>query len=470
MTTVHVMSPLISEMAAPWRDAPYVILAKGAVDSLLEISSHVLIDKEALPLSGEYRARIEEANARFAGQGQRVLGVGYRIWEDADLPDDETELEAGLVFTGLVAMMDPPRPEAREAVKVAGEAGIRPVMITGDHPLTAFEIARDLGIAQEDRCLDRCLTGRDLEEMSEAELEAVVEEVAVYARVSPEHKLNIVQALQDRGEIAAMTGDGVNDAPALKAANIGVAMGITGTDVSKEAADMVLLDDNFATIVAAVEQGRVIFDNIRKFIKYTLSSNTGELFVMLVGPFLGMPLPLLPLQILWINLVTDGLPGIALAEERGERGVMRRPPFAPNESVFSQGIGVQIIWIGLLMGAVSLALGYISWRIDPGGPWRTMVFTTMVLAQMGNALALRSSRDSLFRIGPFSNRLMVLAIVASVILQLALIYLPVFQRVFSTRPLTPQELLICVLVSLTVFVAVEVYKAFRRWQEGRESN
>ncbi len=364
-------------------------------------------------------------------------------------------------------MMDPPRAEVKEAVATAREAGIRPVMITGDHPLTAFQIAKDLDIAQEDRCLDHCLTGQDLQRMSSSDLEQVVEQVAVYARVAPEHKLRIVEALQYQGEIVAMTGDGVNDAPALKKADIGVAMGITGTDVSKEASDMVLLDDNFATIVAAVEQGRVIFDNIRKFIKYTLSSNTGELFVMLIGPFLGMPLPLLPLQILWINLVTDGLPGIALADEKGERGIMRRPPFHPKESVFSRGLGTQIIWIGLLMGAVSLLVGYQYWRSDPEGPWRTMVFTTMVLSQMGNALAIRSSIDSLFRIGPFSNRLMVFAVVSTFALQLVLIYVPAFQRIFKTQPLGAQEFLVCALASLGVFVAVEVSKAVRRLRTGR---
>ena len=462
MTTVHRMPETVREYDVPWRDAPYVVFTKGAVDSLLDVTSHVLVDKEFVPLDGELRQRILDANAGFAQQGQRVLGVSFRIWEEPELPAKEESLEADEIFVGLLAMMDPPRPEVREAVATARTAGIRPVMITGDHPLTAFQIARDLEIAQEDRCLDRCVTGQELQQMTSGDLESIVDQVAVYARVSPEHKLRIVEALQGRGEIAAMTGDGVNDAPALKRADIGVAMGITGTDVSKEAADMVLLDDNFATIVAAVEQGRVIFDNIRKFIRYTLSSNTGELFVMLVAPFVGMPLPLLPLQILWINLVTDGLPGIALAEEKEERGVMRRPPFHPQESIFSRGLGTEILWIGALMGAVSLALGYFSWRMDPNGPWRTMVFTTMVLAQMGNALAIRSSRDSLLSIGLFSNRLMVIAVAASAVLQLALLYVPFLQRIFKTQPLSAQQLLICLVASAVVLVSVEVYKWFLR--------
>jgi Ca2+-transporting ATPase len=328
------------------------------------------------------------------------------------------------------------------------------------------QIAKDLVIAAGDCAEDGiCLTGQELAKMSTDELQTKVHDVSVFARVAPEHKLNIVNALQNQGEIVAMTGDGVNDAPALKQANIGVAMGITGTDVSKQAADMILLDDNFTTIVAAVEQGRVIFDNIRKFIKYTLSSNTGELFVMLLGPFLQMPLPLLPLQILWINLVTDGLPGLALAEEKGERDVMDRPPYEPNESVFSRGLGADIIWIGILMGLISLGIGYFGWLQDPSGSWQTMVFTTMVLAQMGNALAIRSSRDSLFQIGIFSNRLMVISVLSTFLLQLALIYIPFFQKIFKTQPLSLGELGICLLASLVMFSVVEVYKWLRYKRE-----
>jgi Ca2+-transporting ATPase len=462
MTTVHKMSTAVQASDVPWRGAPYVIMTKGAVDSLLEVTSQVLVKNEFVPLDDELRNRIEAANVEYAGQGQRVLGITFRIWDFPELPADLNELEAEGVFVGLVSMMDPPRPEVKDAVATAKKAGIQPKMITGDHPLTAVQIAKDLVIAEAD-CEDGiCLTGRELAEMSMESLEQRVHDVTVYARVAPEHKLNIVNALQNKGEIVAMTGDGVNDAPALKQADIGVAMGITGTDVSKQAADMILLDDNFTTIVAAVEQGRVIFDNIRKFIKYTLSSNMGELFVMLLGPFLQMPLPLLPLQILWINLVTDGLPGLALAQEKGERDVMNRPPFEPNESVFSRGLGLEIIWIGTLMGAISLGLGYLGWIEDPSGPWQTMVFTTMVLAQMGNALAIRSNRDSLFKIGVFSNHLMIFSILSTIALQLALIYVPFFQNIFKTQPLSGSELGICLLASTTLFITVEVYKWFRR--------
>lgn len=459
MTTVHKVDE-DRQSDLPWRDTPYVLLSKGAVDSLLQVSNRVLVDNEIVEIDDEWRQRIEKANDELARQGQRVLGIAFRFCEAAEPPTEEELLEVEEVFVGLVAMIDPPRPEAEAAVATAKEAGIRPVMITGDHPLTAIRIAQDLGITDR----DYCLTGAKLSQMKESELRDVVGEVSVYARVSPEHKLNIVEALQTNGQIAAMTGDGVNDAPALKRADIGVAMGITGTDVSKEASDMVLLDDNFATIVAAVEEGRVIYDNIRKFIRYTLSSNTGELFLMLVAPFLGMPLPLLPLQILWVNLVTDGLPGIALAQEKGEPGVMQRSPFKPTESIFSRGLGGQIVWIGSLMGLVSLVVGYVAWSNDPGGHWQTMVFTTLVLSQMGNALAIRSNKLSLFSIGFFSNRLMVNAVLGTVALQLLLIYLPPLQSIFNTEALSIAELAICLVASIVVFVVIEIYKWFLRRQ------
>ena len=458
MTTIHKLSPEIQQTHMPWQGAPYILLTKGAIDGLIEISDRVLYGSQVVPMDETMRKRILDANAQFAQQGQRVLGVAFRVLDSVDSTISEDQMETGEVFVGLIAMMDPPRPEVKEAVATAKKAGIRPVMITGDHPLTAVQIAKDLSITDN----DNYLSGQDLAQMTQKKLEDLVEDVSVYARVAPEHKLDIVKALQNEGEIVAMTGDGVNDAPALKRADIGVAMGITGTDVSKESADMVLLDDNFTTIVAAVEEGRTIFDNIRKFIKYTLSSNTGELFLMLIGPLLGMPLPLLPLQILWVNLITDGLPGLALAEEKGERGIMERSPFNPKESIFSRGLGSQIIWIGILLGIVSLGVGMIYWLNDPNGPWQTMIFTTLVLAQMGNALATRSSRDSLFRIGMFSNRLMVGAVMLGFVLQLLLIYVPVFQTVFKTQPLSMQDLFICLIASAVVFVVLELSKLVKR--------
>ncbi|HCB49836.1 MAG TPA: ATPase [Chloroflexi bacterium] len=465
MTTVHRVDETARQTDLPWRESPYVLLSKGAVDSLLQVSDLVLVDNEVVAMDDEWRQRIEQANDELARQGQRVLGIAFRFCEAAEPPTEEELLEVEEVFVGLVAMIDPPRPEAKAAVATAKRAGIRPVMITGDHPLTAIRIAQDLGITEG----NHCLTGAELSQMTVSGLMGVVDDVSVYARVSPEHKLNIVEALQTKGQIAAMTGDGVNDAPALKRADIGIAMGITGTDVSKEASDMVLLDDNFATIVAAVEEGRVIYDNIRKFIKYTLSSNTGELFLMLVAPFLGMPLPLLPLQILWVNLVTDGLPGIALAQEKGEPGVMQRSPFKPTESIFSRGLGSQIVWIGSLMGLVSLIVGYFAWLNDPSGPWQTMVFTTLVLSQMGNALAIRSNKLSLFSIGLFSNRLMVNAVLGTLALQLLLIYLPPLQSIFKTEALSLTELAVCLLSSIVVFAVFETYKWFIRHREGKEA-
>lgn len=461
MTTIHRIEKLEGAEIKP--PSEYIAFTKGAVDSLLDIADSLWEGETGavVPLDDTLRQRILDANSNYAKQGQRVLGVAFKPLDSPEI-ESETAVESGVIIIGLVAMIDPPRPEVREAVETARKAGIHPIMITGDHPLTALNIAQDLGITDD----DKYVTGRQLAVMDMAQLEKVVEEVSVFARVSPEHKLNIVTALQNNGEVVAMTGDGVNDAPALKKADIGVAMGITGTDVSKQASEMVLLDDNFATIVAAVEEGRVIFDNIRKFIKYTLSSNTGELFVMLMAPFLGMPLPLLPLQILWINLVTDGLPGLALAVEQGEKGIMERPPFQPKESLFSRGLGWRILWIGMLMGLISLFVGYFYY--DPttsatsGTIWQTMVFTTLTLAQMGNALAIRSNIDSVFTIGFFSNRMMILAVVSTFILQLMLIYVPFFQNIFKTVALPPRDLAVALVLSTIVFFAVEIEKWIRR--------
>jgi Ca2+-transporting ATPase len=453
MTTIHQVNVSPDQTDAPWRDAPFVAFCKGAVDGLLEITDWVWAGDRAVPLTHELRQRIMTANDRLAEDGQRVLGVAFRPLSVQPSKATEAELEQQMTFIGLIGMMDPPRPEVKDAVQVCQTAGIRPVIITGDHPLTARHIARELGIGAD----GRVLTGQDLARVSVEELERVVEEVPVYARVSPEHKLKIVQALQTKDHIVAMTGDGVNDAPALKKADIGVAMGITGTDVAKEAADMVLLDDNFATIVAAVQEGRVIYDNIRKFIKYTMTSNAGEIWVMLLAPLLGMPLPLLPLQILWVNLVTDGLPGLALTIEPAERDTMRRSPYHPQESILGRGMGRDILWVGLLMGLVSLGLGFWAWHA--GNPaWQTIVFTTLTLSQMGNALAIRSERDSLFRIGLLSNKLLLGAVLLTLVLQLAVVYVPFLQELFKTQALSLGDLAVSLVLSTAVFWGVELGK------------
>jgi Ca2+-transporting ATPase len=392
----------------------------------------------------------------------RVLGLAFRTMAQVPTTVSESEVEQGLVFVGLAAMIDPARPEVRSAVAECRTAGIRPVMITGDHPLTARYIGAELGIENA----APVVTGTELARMDGAQLAAKVRETAIYARVAPEHKLRIVEALQQQGQIVAMTGDGVNDAPALRKADIGVAMGITGTDVSKEAADMVLLDDNFATIVAAVREGRAIYDNIRKFIKYILSTNTGEIWVMLIAPFLGMPLPLLPLQILWINLVTDGLPSLALSVEPAERDVMRRPPRDPRGNIFGHGLGVFIIWVGLLMAVVSLGMGY--WQSRGGDPgWRTMVFTVVTMSQLFQSFAVRSDRDSIFQIGFRSNLAMLGTFLLTLGLQMAVIYLPFLQVIFKTVPLSASDLGISLALSTIVFWAVELDKLRLRVRDRR---
>ena len=366
-------------------------------------------------------------------------------------------LEQDLIFVGMFAMIDPARPEVKDAVAIAKTAGVRSIMITGDHPLTALFIAKELGITEN----DKVITGVDLAKMDTETLKERLKTTSVFARVSPEHKLNIVQALQELGGIVAMTGDGVNDAPALKRADIGVAMGITGTDVSKEAADMVLLDDNFATIVSAVQEGRRIYENIRKFIKYALTSNSGEIIVMLIGPFIGLGLPLLPLQILWVNLVTDGLPGLALTQEPSEPGAMRRPPRDPKEHIFSQNLGLDVLWIGGLMGAISLLVGLWAFNSEHNFAWQTMIFTTLTLSQMGNALATRSESQTLLQAGLFSNKTLLGSVLLTLILQLAVIYVPFLQEIFETTALSLLEISICLGASLAVLVVIDGVKLVR---------
>lgn len=425
----------------------WIVVCKGAVESVLSICPN--IDK----------ADILKRADEFASQGMRILAYATAFLDVLPEVLDFETLEKNLHFLGFVAMIDPPRPEAIEAIADCHRAGIIPIMITGDHPLTAEYIARKTGILRFET--DKVIIGKDLEKMDEEEFYREIEHIRVFARISPEQKLNIVKALQHNHYFVAMTGDGVNDAPALRRANIGIAMGITGTDVSKEAAHMILLDDNFATIIRAIREGRRIFDNIRKFIKYTMTSNAGEILTIFLAPLVGLPIPLLPIQILWINLVTDGLPGLAIAYEPAEDNVLKRPPRPYNDSIFSEGIGFHILWVGLLMGLVCIGVQF--WAVYVGNSnGQTMVFTVLSLSQMGHAMAIRSSHNSLFRLGLMSNKPLLGAVIITVALQLAVVYIPALQDIFKTKSLSLVDLVICLALSMVVFLAVEIEKWFKR--------
>jgi Ca2+-transporting ATPase len=447
MTTVH---------AQP--DGSFLSITKGAAEVIAGMSDCERRSTGSVPFD---RERLGQIADEMAANGLRVLGFGVRRWQSlpAELTPDVVERE--LEFLGLVGLIDPPRSEAQAAIATCKSAGIVPVMITGDHPATAAAIARRLGLLGSNGEL---LTGPELEALSSEEFKRRVREVSVYARVAPEQKLKIVGALQASGEIVAMTGDGVNDAPALKQADVGIAMGIQGTDVAKEASAMVLLDDNFATIVRAVAEGRRIYDNLRRFVRYVLTTNSAEIWTIFLAPFLGLPVPLLPIQILWINLVTDGLPGLALASEPAERNLMRRPPRPPAESLFAQGLGAHALVVGLLMAA--LTLGVQAWYVNQDSPaWQTALFTTLCFAQLAHVMAIRSERTPLFSLGLMSNKPLLGAVTLTVILQLTIVYVPVFNELFSTVPLSLSELAVCVCSALIVLIAVELEKAVRRYRD-----
>ncbi|MGE5241784.1 MAG: cation-translocating P-type ATPase, partial [Bacteroidota bacterium] len=429
----------------------YISYTKGAPEHVLPLCHDRL---GAAGVEALDRGAVEEVVERMAADGLRVLAVAMRRWPELPEPPDAENVETRLTFVGLVGLLDPPRAEARAAVQLCRSAGITPVMITGDHPATARAIATRLGIIADG---GEVLTGRELARMDMAHFEEHVERVRVYARVAPEQKIKIVKALQDKGEYVAMTGDGVNDAPALKRADIGIAMGITGTDVAKEAGHMILLDDNFASIVAAVREGRRIFDNIRKFVRFVMTGNSGEIGTLFLAPFLGLPIPLLPIHILWVNLVTDGLPGLALAAEPQEQGIMQRPPRPPRESLFAHGIWQHILWVGGLITALCLVTQ--AWAIRVGDAhWQTMVFTVLTLSQMTHVLAIRSETESLFTRRFTTNLPLLGAVLLTFVLQLATIYVPSLNPVFHTQPLTAVELGICILLSASVFFAVEIEK------------
>ena len=441
------------------------VMVKGAPDVLLSRCTHIL-DGSAAVITDADKTEALNANAAMAEKALRVLAAAYK---DIDaLPEGELtseELESGLTFVGLIGMIDPPRMEVKQAVAECYDAGIRPVMITGDHKLTAVAIAKELDIF---RVGDLAITGEDLDAMDQATLERDVEKYAVYARVSPEHKMRIVQAWQSKGSIVAMTGDGVNDAPALKVADIGCAMGITGTDVAKGAADMILTDDNFATIVAAVEQGRGIYANIKKSIQYLLSCNIGEIIIIFLATVFNFhQMPLVPIQLLWLNLVTDSLPALALGMEPVEKDVMKQKPRNPKDSIFAHGFAVSMVFYGVLVGLITLAAYLLGEYVlsDPAvadGTANTMAFATLVFCELTRAFAVRSDNESIFKIGFFTNPTMNKSFLVGLVLQLAVLLVPFLRGIFSVTPLTAIEWVAVVILGLMPLVISEIVKAVKR--------
>ena len=456
MTTVHRLAAdgVLPDALRAFRGASHIAFVKGAMDGLLELSERVWNDQQPVPLTNALRQQIRAANDELAKAGMRVLGVACRPLEAPSASGEPEVFERDLTFLGLIGLMDPPRAEVKPAIATCKAAGIRLVMITGDHPLTASAIARDLGMAGR----PEAVTGQSLNRMNPSELAAIVDEVSIYARVSPEDKLRIVDALKQRGQVVAMTGDGVNDAPALKKADIGVAMGITGTDVAKEAADMVLVDDNFASIVAAVEEGRVIYANLMRFIKFSLGGNLGKVLVMLAAPLFGINVALRPLQLLWLNLLTDGLMGLGLGVEPAEADAMQKPPRRPDAPVLDAAARVHVSWMGVVIAVATIGLG--AAYFDPLQPedatWQTMIFAALGFTQIGHALGLRASGHSSFSIT--ANPLMAILTLVTLMLQLAAIYLPFLDRFFGLTPLALKDLALAFGMGILTWAGVQIEK------------
>ena len=457
MSTLHLILPSANKIHPFFAKGDQIIFTKGAIESLLPICSSALEANGIERMTSERLKKISDIQQELAQTGLRMIGLAIRILRRQIPAASVEEVEKDLLFIGMFGLSDPIRPEAKEAVAKCLAAGIRPIMITGDHPLTAQTIAKELNIPN----CDNIMTGAELSGIAIEELEKKIDRVGVYARVSPEDKMKIVHAFQNKGEIVAMTGDGINDAPALKRANIGVAMGREGTDVAKEAADMVLLDDNFATIVAAVEEGRTIYDNTRKFMKYILAGNVGEICIMLAAPFLGMPIPLLPLQILWINLVTDGLPALALSVEPPERNIMQRHPNPTNEKAFHEIGGWQILINGSVIAFVCILLGFLYFQ-EQAKQWQTIIFSTATLAQMGLAFASGSSFESLTKRRYFSNPTLIAAVLFTLFLQLIITITPVGRNLFLIQPLAFSDYAVVGLAATFLFAFFLLQKRFIR--------
>ncbi len=440
----------------------FIVFVKGAPDKVITQCKYYMENGKQKEFDDSAREKVFEQNKKLAASALRVLALAYRKLNDGEENGlnqklKNEDIENDLIFLGLMAMIDPPRKEAIHSVDTCRKAGIQPIMITGDYSLTAKAIASQLGIYHSG---DRIITGMDLENMTQEELEKVVLNTTIFARVSPRHKRRIVKALQKNRQVVAMTGDGVNDAPALKESNIGVAMGITGTDVSKEASDMILMDDNFSSIVAAVEEGRKIYQNIKKFIQYLLSCNLGEILTIFCAILIGLPRPLIPIQILWVNLVTDGLPALALGLDPAEEDLMNQMPREPDEAIFSGKMGFNIFSQGIFIGAITLVafiLGIRNYSLEIG---QTMAFATLSFSQLWQSLNSRSPRLSLIKLGVLTNRYLILAILISGSLQLGVMLIPTFQQIFKVLPLNGYQWTVVILLSFSPIIYVEILKLF----------